>query len=313
MPGARPWPVRGLPRTLSALRHPDGLSRVGPGRSFQGTLRPYQLVGMQWLHLLARLRLGACLADDMGLGKTIQVLSLLLVLKDQAHEKRKPCLLVAPASLLANSTEEISRFAPSLKVLVAHPSATPAEKLTNGDSDKLEHVDLVVTSYGFLARLPWLQATTWQLAILDEAQAIKVRRQTNSGGEAAPSRCSHCPNRNSRGKPAQRLVGRSSTLSIPDFWDRQRVCVVYQTARRAPAKPLRPPARPGASLYFTAPEDRQEHHCRFARQGRGKNVLSLKSQTNSTLSAGGGRSGRPNSKSSKESSAEASFSPSSCA
>ena len=160
-------------RDLSALRHPDGLSRVGPGRSFQGTLRPYQLVGMQWLHLLARLRLGACLADDMGLGKTIQVLSLLLVLKDQAHEKRKPCLLVAPASLLANWTEEISRFAPSLKVLVAHPSATPAEKLTNGDSDKLEHVDLVVTSYGFLARLPWLQATTWQLAILDEAQAIK--------------------------------------------------------------------------------------------------------------------------------------------
>ena len=31
---------------------------------------------MQWLYLLARLRLGACLADDMGLGKTIQVLSL---------------------------------------------------------------------------------------------------------------------------------------------------------------------------------------------------------------------------------------------
>ena len=37
---------------------------------------------MHWLHLLARLGLGACLADDMGLGKTIQVLSLLLVLKD---------------------------------------------------------------------------------------------------------------------------------------------------------------------------------------------------------------------------------------
>jgi len=27
--------------------------------------------------LLAKLKLGACLADDMGLGKTIQVLSLL--------------------------------------------------------------------------------------------------------------------------------------------------------------------------------------------------------------------------------------------
>jgi len=166
---AGPW----LAETLGALRRPDELCRVDPGRSFQGTLRPYQLVGVQWLHLLARLRLGACLADDMGLGKTIQMLSLLLVLKDQVREKRKPCLLVAPASLLANWTEEISRFAPSLEAFVAHPSATPAGELTNGDSDRLDGVDLVVTSYGFLARLPWLQATVWQLAILDEAQAIK--------------------------------------------------------------------------------------------------------------------------------------------
>ena len=39
---------------------------------------------MQWLYLLTQLRLGACLADDMGLGKTIQILSLLLVLKNEA-------------------------------------------------------------------------------------------------------------------------------------------------------------------------------------------------------------------------------------
>ena len=41
-------------------------------------LRPYQQAGVQWLHLLSGLGLGACLADDMGLGKTIQVLALLL-------------------------------------------------------------------------------------------------------------------------------------------------------------------------------------------------------------------------------------------
>ena len=68
---------------MAALRGPDGLARVDPGRSLHGTLRPYQQAGVHWLHLLARLRLGACLADDMGLGKTIQVLSLLLVLKDE--------------------------------------------------------------------------------------------------------------------------------------------------------------------------------------------------------------------------------------
>jgi non-specific serine/threonine protein kinase len=166
---AGPW----LAETLRALRHPDRLARIDPGRSFQGTLRPYQLTGVHWLHLLARLGLGACLADDMGLGKTIQVLSLMLVLKSEGGERRKPCLLVAPASLLANWAAEIARFAPSLNVLVAHPSATPAEKLTNlGESD-LADVDVVITSYGFLARLPSLAATPWQLTVLDEAQAIK--------------------------------------------------------------------------------------------------------------------------------------------
>jgi non-specific serine/threonine protein kinase len=128
---------------------------------------------VQWLHLLTQLRLGACLADDMGLGKTIQVLSLLLVLKNEAREERKPCLLVAPASLLANWAAEIARFAPSLAVIVAHPSAMPAAELTTVGASKLAEVDLVITSYGFLARLPWLVATPWRLAVLDEAQAIK--------------------------------------------------------------------------------------------------------------------------------------------
>ncbi|MPZ55992.1 MAG: ATP-dependent helicase [Rhizobiales bacterium] len=166
---AGPW----LAETLAALRSPEGISLIDPGRSLQGTLRPYQQTGVQWLYLLTQLRLGACLADDMGLGKTIQVLSLLLVLKNEAGDKRKPCLLVAPASLLANWAAEIARFAPSLKAAVAHPSAAPAETLKADGADNLADADLVITSYGFLARAPWLGTTPWRLVVLDEAQAIK--------------------------------------------------------------------------------------------------------------------------------------------
>ena len=166
---AGPW----LAETLAALRRPDELSRVDPGRFLHGTLRPYQQAGVQWLYLLTQLRLGACLADDMGLGKTIQVLSLLLVLKNEARENRKSCLLVAPASLLANWAAEIARFAPSLKTVVVHPSAEPAEKLKADNAANLADVDLVITSYGFLARSPWLGTTPWRLVVLDEAQAIK--------------------------------------------------------------------------------------------------------------------------------------------
>jgi superfamily II DNA or RNA helicase len=166
---AGPW----LAQTLAGLLRPDGLARVDPGGSLQATLRPYQRAGLQWLYLLTGLRLGACLADDMGLGKTIQVLSLLLVLKSEAIAKLRPSLLVAPASLLANWAAEIVRFAPSLKAVVAHPSAMPSEQLKSSTADGLVDVDLVITSYGSLARVPWLGSTRWRLAILDEAQAIK--------------------------------------------------------------------------------------------------------------------------------------------
>ena len=169
---AGPW----LAETLAGLRSPEGLAKVDPGRDLRGTLRPYQEVGVRWLHLLSRLRLGACLADDMGLGKTIEVLSLLLVQRGEAATKKLPSLLVAPASLLANWVAEIERFAPDLTAIVVHPSAMPADELKSLAPDKLAPVDLVITSYGFLLRIPWLQATSWNLVVLDEAQAIKNPR-----------------------------------------------------------------------------------------------------------------------------------------
>jgi non-specific serine/threonine protein kinase len=166
---AGPW----LAETLKGLRSPEGLARIDPGAALNATLRPYQQVGVRWLYLIAKLGLGACLADDMGLGKTMQVLSLLLVLKRQAAGQRQPSLLVAPASLLANWALEMERFAPGLKAFIAHPSALPAAELKALAPERLRGVDLVITSYGSLLRVPWIAETAWQLAVLDEAQAIK--------------------------------------------------------------------------------------------------------------------------------------------
>jgi non-specific serine/threonine protein kinase len=166
---AGPW----LAETLKGLRSPEGLARIDPGSELHATLRPYQQVGVRWLYLLAQLGLGACLADDMGLGKTIQVLALLLVLKREAKGKPQPSLLVAPASLMANWAAEIERFAPGLRALVAHQSAMPAAELKALRPDRLKDVDLVITSYGSLLRLPWFEKTDWRLVVIDEAQAIK--------------------------------------------------------------------------------------------------------------------------------------------
>ena len=169
---AGPW----LAQTLQGLRQPEGLARVSPGTALKATLRPYQEAGVRWLYLLTQLGLGACLADDMGLGKTIQVLALLLVLKKETATAKKipqPSLLVVPASLLANWAGEAARFAPSLRLLVAHPSALPMAELKALEASQLAAYDLVVTSYGSVARLPALQAVQWRLVVVDEAQAIK--------------------------------------------------------------------------------------------------------------------------------------------
>ncbi|HMO25360.1 MAG TPA: DEAD/DEAH box helicase, partial [Tepidisphaeraceae bacterium] len=175
-----------LEQTLSALRDPAEAARP-PG--LQAELRPYQAAGVHWLRFLTRLGLGACLADDMGLGKTLQVIALLLHLRDPAPS-RPPSLLVLPASLIANWLAEIARFAPALRTFVAHPSETDIDLQDAGALDAAAApVDVVITTYGMLTRLATLRRRRWNLLIFDEAQAIKNAgaRQTRAAKEIQSS------------------------------------------------------------------------------------------------------------------------------
>jgi non-specific serine/threonine protein kinase len=163
-------------RTLFAqLRHPNKSETVKTSRSFAASLRGYQQDGLQWLHALHRLRLGACLADDMGMGKTVQVLALLDVLANRRKKSSKtaPALLVLPASLLANWTSEITTFTPKLRFLVAHPDFHKPGPVPEPDAEQLAGLDLVLTTYALTQRYAWIQNTSWNYVILDEAQAIK--------------------------------------------------------------------------------------------------------------------------------------------
>ena len=158
-----------LSEVLENLRDPTRLGGNGTRRGFKGSLRPYQETGEKWLRFLSGLGLGACLADDMGLGKTVQVLSLLVALKEEEKVPHKPSLLVLPASLLANWKAEIDRFAPALETRFIHPSM--GERVQA--ADRIGRADVALTTYGMLTRQEWLLDVEWRLAILDEAQAIK--------------------------------------------------------------------------------------------------------------------------------------------
>jgi non-specific serine/threonine protein kinase len=169
-----------LADTLAQLRDPKKISTKQKHPNLQGTLRPYQEDGYSWLLLLTQLKLGACLADDMGLGKTIQIIALLLSLKDKTLHYSSltlhPSLLVLPASLLANWKSEFEKFAPSLRLKFLHPSETPKAELDALSQDpqtSLAQTDIALTTYGMITRQDWISDTDWNLVILDEAQAIK--------------------------------------------------------------------------------------------------------------------------------------------
>lgn len=168
-----------LSEALTHLRHPDvagdKMVQAILKQYLHAHLRPYQAHGVQWLWWLYNMRLGACLADDMGLGKTIQVLSLFLLIKLQKKKslKQQPHLLVLPASLIGNWQAEINRFAPSLNIWIAHSSTNRDEKWNRQDVPLLSEIDIVITTYATIHRLPWVHQTQWDMIILDEAQAIK--------------------------------------------------------------------------------------------------------------------------------------------
>ncbi|MET3767769.1 SNF2 family DNA or RNA helicase [Marisediminicola sp. UYEF4] len=145
---------------------------VDPPEGFQATLRPYQERGLAWLHFLADLGLGGCLADDMGLGKTVQLLALEAV-RRQAHREAGPTLLVCPMSLIGNWEAEAAKFAPGLRMHVHHGS----DRLSGDDFDgALNGIDMLVTTYATLTRdVEQFEAHTWNRIVLDEAQAVKNR------------------------------------------------------------------------------------------------------------------------------------------
>lgn len=157
-----------LQSVVKKLTHPDDIEPMTSGENFHASLRAYQEQGLNWLHYMKSLGLGACLADDMGLGKTIQVIALLNHIRTKQQEKS---LLVVPASLIGNWVGEISKFAPSLRYYVIHPSEN--KEVVSTDGDGMADHDLFITTYGMLLKYDWIKDTLWDSLILDEAQAIK--------------------------------------------------------------------------------------------------------------------------------------------
>ena len=136
---------------------------VDPPKGLKGELRPYQQTGLKWLWTNVSKGFGCCMADDMGLGKTIQVISLILKLKEE-EKLKKPVLVVCPTTLMGNWMKELQLFAPDLKATTYHGL----------DRQLNTNVDIILTTYAIMRiDIEELKKQQWGMIIVDEAQNIK--------------------------------------------------------------------------------------------------------------------------------------------
>jgi len=149
------------------LKDFQGIKPVKPPKGLNVSLRDYQRHGLNWLQFLREFGFAGILADDMGLGKTIQTLAYLLLEKEQGRMD-KPCLIIAPTSLMSNWRREAEQFTPALKVLVLQGSERQHK------FDQIAEHDLVLSTYPLLARdEEALLPHHYHTLVLDEAQVVK--------------------------------------------------------------------------------------------------------------------------------------------
>lgn len=159
-----------LAQMLAKLADNSQLEPIGNPAKFNAQLREYQKRGVAWLRYLESLGLNGCLADDMGLGKTMQVISLLVLEREQGQPA--PTLLIAPTSIIGNWQKELEKFAPQLTTLIHHGGGREQDAKTF--MALCQQHDVLITSYT-LARKDGklLEARHWRRIVLDEAQNIK--------------------------------------------------------------------------------------------------------------------------------------------
>lgn len=160
---------KSIRRLLENLRNPDHLDFPVP-KTLAPVLRDYQQFGYQWMKTLAHYRFGGILADDMGLGKTVQSIAFLVSVLPEIRARKQPALIVSPASLMYNWRNELRKFAPDVRAVIA--DGVKSER--NAILKEAANADAVIVSYPLLRRdIARYAELSFHTLILDEAQAIK--------------------------------------------------------------------------------------------------------------------------------------------
>ncbi|KAG0164364.1 hypothetical protein DFQ28_004861 [Apophysomyces sp. BC1034] len=137
-----------------------------------GTLRDYQVQGLNWMISLYENGINGILADEMGLGKTLQTISFLGYLK-HVRGNVGPHLVVVPKSTLHNWKNEFSKWVPDFNAFVFHGDKASRAELIKKRIQPLDF-EVCITSYEIcLMEKTQFKKISWQYIIIDEAHRIK--------------------------------------------------------------------------------------------------------------------------------------------
>ncbi|KAL4191446.1 hypothetical protein AMTRI_Chr07g80580 [Amborella trichopoda] len=139
-----------------------------------GTLRDYQLVGLQWMLSLYNNKLNGILADEMGLGKTVQVMALMAYLME-FKGNYGPHLIIVPNAVLVNWKSELHSWLPSVSCIYYVGGKEQRMKLYTQEVCAMKF-NALITTYEFIMRdRSKLSKIDWKYVIIDEAQRMKDR------------------------------------------------------------------------------------------------------------------------------------------
>ncbi|XP_061360032.1 ATP-dependent helicase BRM [Gastrolobium bilobum] len=139
-----------------------------------GTLRDYQLVGLQWMLSLYNNKLNGILADEMGLGKTVQVMALIAYLMEYKGNYG-PHLIIVPNAVLVNWKSELHTWLPSVSCIYYVGTKDHRSKLFSQEVMAMKF-NVLVTTYEFIMfDRSKLSKIDWKYIVIDEAQRMKDR------------------------------------------------------------------------------------------------------------------------------------------
>ena len=142
-----------------------------PNLLIGGTLKEYQLKGLQWMISLYNNNLNGLLADEMGLGKTIQTISLITYLIEK-KKQNGPFLVIVPLSTLTNWNLEFEKWAPAVRRVVY--KGPPTTRKQQQQQIRLGNFQVLLTTYEYIIKdRPILSKIKWVHMIVDEGHRMK--------------------------------------------------------------------------------------------------------------------------------------------